>query len=275
MSDHFIGAQRRMPLHEDAVQDDAGEMSPETNALQQDALVQVHAVEDLLTQSPTDADYTISVDQVREHLRQRGLTKSKDTIQRWCRNGDLDCRKQGIFNRYFTTETSLLALEKKLLPDLIAEQTGAPEGSMQADAGAGATERQGLQVNAAANSAAHNDVQADAPADEAAHSVMTENAELNAGARIRTPHHAIAELAELRAKASGLEMQLEQAQGTIKFLQDEIISARGQRGDVVKIAEQMLGTLETIAVGGRLEKPSKMRTETVRYETGEVEGDSV
>ena len=104
---------------------------------------------------------------------------------------------------------------------------------------------------------------------------MTENAELNAGAGTRNPHHTDAALAELRAKASGLEMQLEQAQGTIKFLQDEIISARGQRGDVVKIAEQMLGTLETIAVGGRLEKPANASARTVRYEADEVDGDRV
>jgi hypothetical protein len=53
------------------------------------------------------------------------------------------------------------------------------------------------------------------------------------------------------------------------FLQEEIVSARGQRGDVVKIAEQMLGTLETMAIGGRLEKPKLATSETqgpVRYQ---------
>ncbi len=69
-------------------------------------------------------DYTISVEQVREHFRSKGLTKSKDTVQRWCRTGDLDCRKLGLLSRYFTTETSLLMLERKLLPDLIAENAG-------------------------------------------------------------------------------------------------------------------------------------------------------
>ena len=275
MNNHFIGAQRRLPPHEDVVQDDAGEKNPETNTLQQHAAVQMHTVEEPPILSPTNEDYTISVDQVREHFRQRGLTKSKDTIQRWCRIGDLDCRKQGILNRYFTTESSLLSLEKKLLPDLIAGQTGVPEGSVQADAGAVGTERLGTQVNAAASVAEHSDMQADAPANEGARSGTTDSAELNAGAGTRTPPHADAELAELRAKASGLEMQLEQAQGTIKFLQDEIVSARGQRGDVVKIAEQMLGTLEAIAVGGRLEKPYKAQTGTVRFRADEVDGDRV
>jgi hypothetical protein len=124
MNDHFIGAQRRVPLHADAMQDDAAENIPQNKALQQDAALQIHTVEEPQAPLHTDADYTISVDQVREHFRQRGLTKSKDTIQRWCRHSELDCRKQGIFNRYFTTETSLLLLEQKLLPDLIAEQVG-------------------------------------------------------------------------------------------------------------------------------------------------------
>lgn len=62
-------------------------------------------------------------------------------------------------------------------------------------------------------------------------------------------------VAELSAQVIGLTSQLEQAQEINQFLRDEIVSSRGQRCDVVKIAEQMLGTLETIAIGGRLERP--------------------
>jgi hypothetical protein len=84
-------------------------------------------------------------------------------------------------------------------------------------------------------------------------------------------HNTIEELAKLRAENSGLRDQLAEAKENAQFLREEIISSRGQRGDVVKIAEQMLGTLETIAVGGRLDRPHRQgsqpdqSTDAVRY----------
>ena len=63
------------------------------------------------------------------------------------------------------------------------------------------------------------------------------------------------ELAALCAEYAGLKEQLVQTKENEQFLREQIVSARGQRGDLVKIAEQMLGTLETMAVGGRLERP--------------------
>jgi hypothetical protein len=61
-----------------------------------------------------------------------------------------------------------------------------------------------------------------------------------------------------------LKEPLPEAKDNATFLREEIISARGQRGDVVKIAEQMHGTLETIAIGGRLDRPSRQGSETTQ-----------
>ncbi|MEL7048469.1 MAG: hypothetical protein AAFO75_05825, partial [Pseudomonadota bacterium] len=58
--------------------------------------------------APTAEDYTISVEQVREHFKSKGLSKSKDTVQRWGRSGELDCQKRGVLSRYFTTEVSVV-----------------------------------------------------------------------------------------------------------------------------------------------------------------------
>lgn len=134
MTSDFLSPRRLEPLHGPAPQPHAGEDTPLNSGLRRDAAidisVQAHAAAEI-------EDYTISVDQVREHLRGKGLIKSKDTIQRWCRAGDLDCQKLGLLGRYFTTETSLSALEQKLLPDMIAEQTGRVKldaGALQQDA---------------------------------------------------------------------------------------------------------------------------------------------
>lgn len=65
--------------------------------------------------APTN--YKISVDEILLRLREVGIEKSKDSVQRYCREGALDCQKLGLFKRYFATETSLIALIKKMQPD--------------------------------------------------------------------------------------------------------------------------------------------------------------
>lgn len=245
MTPNFTSPRRLEPLHYPAAQAHAAENIPQYNALQQDAAapddVQAHA-------ATKPADYTISVEHVREHFRGKGLTKSKDTVQRWCRTGDLDCQKLGLLGRYFTTESSLFALERKLLPDMIAENAGAAV----------------VPLDAAADAAAHTDMPLHAPVDEPASNNMQMNEGDHVAARSEVPVQAVApplhtgeELASLRAENAGLKEQLSEAKDNAKFLREEIVSSRGQRGDVVKIAEQMLGTLETIAVGGRLERPRR------------------
>ena len=84
--------------------------------LQDDAApVQVHAGADT---EPTE--YTVSVDETRARLHALGIAKSKDTIQRYCREGDLDCQKLGMLRRYFATEASVNALIAKLQNDATA-----------------------------------------------------------------------------------------------------------------------------------------------------------
>jgi hypothetical protein len=275
MSDDLFAPRRQEPLHSPAVQAHAAENTADLNVLQPDAAADSRVQDDAAAKLE---DYTISVEQVREHFRSKGLTKSKDTIQRWCRAGDLDCRKQGVFGRYFVTETSLLKLERKLLPDMIAEQSGQVANTTTP-----------LQPDAAANAAPEKNVQLHEPEDEPARSGMPVNEAEDTAARsdvqvqdVSDALPAATELATLRAENAGLKEQLAEAKDNAKFLREEIVSARGQRGDVVKIAEQMLGTLETMAVGGRLkrggergeterEAPSSGGPEAVRYREVDAE----
>ena len=281
---HFVPRRAVQPYAPAVQQGAAPENTAQNNDLQQDAAdlggVQAHAPTEEIVQPtvlPSPEDYTISVDEVRAHFRAKGVSKSKDTVQRWCRTGELDCQKRGVLGRYFTTETSLLQLEQKLLPDMIAESVGGataistqlheaaqPDDSSDAPLHAGAeeAERSSMQAHAPEHEEAQSSTQLHTPASTAARSDVQQDVHLHAGERGGS-----AEVAELRAQVKGLTSQLEQAQEINQFLRDEIVSARGQRGDVVKIAEQMLGTLETIAIGGRLERPKgeSPRSEPVRY----------
>lgn len=51
--------------------------------------------------------HPLSVDDIRTRLFELGISKSKDSIQRYCREGRLDCIKLGLFRRYYVTEASV------------------------------------------------------------------------------------------------------------------------------------------------------------------------
>ena len=63
------------------------------------------------------SDYTIPVEEILIRLREVNIEKSKDTVQRYCREGALDCQKLGLFKRFFATQKSVDALIIKMQPD--------------------------------------------------------------------------------------------------------------------------------------------------------------
>lgn len=257
MIEHYVGPRREPPQHAPAQLSAATQDTLQNKDMQQDT---GGAVDAPLHAIPSPEEFTISVEQVREHFRAKGLSKSKDTVQRWCRTGELACKKRGVLNRYFTTEVSLLELERKLLPDMIAENAGGkkPEYTdAQFDAAANAATETSMQLHEAEDAGASSGTQSD----------KEMPVQLHAPERVdRQPdsEEIQASLARLTAENEGLRAQLENRDSQIDFLQEEIRSAREQRGSVVQISNRMLETLETMAIGGRLERPKP--SEPVRYE---------
>ncbi|MEO0669309.1 MAG: helix-turn-helix domain-containing protein [Pseudomonadota bacterium] len=264
MIENYIGPRRDVPLHTVAQPDAALQDTAQNNALQ------VHAVASNKVQPQADPpaeEFTISVDQVRAHFRAKGLQKSKDTIQRWCRTGELACQKRGVLNRYFTTEASLSALEEKLLPDMIAERSGEDQmdyANVQGDAPVPKPAHKRMPVHADENEPARSGVQQNVDLDVQAHAAASNSKEAKTEASPNAP--------QLTALVNELRLQLEGKQNEIEFLREEVRASRDQRGAVVQISNRMLETLETIAIGGRLERSSKtaqnstdIATEPVRY----------
>ena len=148
MTDQYIPQRRPLPLHAAAKTEKVPEVTSRDKAARGDLE---------LGQNQSLEEFTISVQQVREYFRSKGLSKSKDTVQRWCRTGELHCQKSGVLGRYFTTEASLLALEKKLLPDMIAENTGVLNSTPKVVQGYAAEDtdaHSGMQKERAANATA-------------------------------------------------------------------------------------------------------------------------
>lgn len=67
--------------------------------------------------------YPLSVDEIRSRLFALGISKSKDSIQRYCREGTLDCIKLGMLRRYYATEVSVEALIETLMNDAAASDS--------------------------------------------------------------------------------------------------------------------------------------------------------
>lgn len=241
--EHYLGARRTVPLHATVQHYTVVEDTAQNNDLQQVAGAPNSTTEHA---TPRPEEFTISVEQVREHFRKKGVNKSKDTVQRWCRTGELSCQKLGLLNRYFTTEASLRTLEAKLLPDMIAETAGEMK-----------TADSDVQQVAAARTDEDGSVQVHSPEDAAARPSMHQ-------VETAVPPHAgasndrqdkAANFEGVIAENAGLREQLKSKESEIEFLREEVRAARDQRGAVVQISNRMLETLETIAIGGRLDRP--------------------
>lgn len=101
-------------------------------------------------------------------------------------------------------------------------------------------------------------------------------------ADVRTGAHVLAvssansdELARLRAENEGLRSQQERDQDEIKFLREEVTFNRSLKTEFAQNSKQLLETLETLAIGGRLERPTRHAAQPVRYQPSEVDSDRV
>ena len=183
------------------LQDDAAMMKPAAGALQVDTGA---------SQSPTQTEvhsYMVSVDEIRERLQTLGITKSKDTIQRYCREGLLEAERLGLMRRYYATETSVEALLEKL----------------QQDAGASNS----TQVHEIASDELSHDAQVHAGKDT---KDIKQNNDPDAGANIRT--QVLAGEHTNTTKVAGVERELRNQigdlKGEIEFLRDELVDRREQ-----------------------------------------------
>jgi len=220
--------------------------------------------------SPTvsASDYTVSVDEVLIRLHEIGIDKSKDTIQRYCREGDLDCEKLGMLRRYFATEKSVTKLIEKLQPDaeaLSVKQVheAVPVQEQKREQAHAGTSSRDNEANQNPYQPAHSDTQVDE---------VEITKPLSPDAPATGSKQVVADQVQIATLAATVEAQdslISVLKDTNKQLWEEVVDSRGNRKDVTKISERMLLTLEAMALGGRLEPP-KQDPKPARPASGEV-----
>ena len=255
MDSQNIGAARPAPSFAPA-KNTAQQSLPAVAASARSGVQEPKQVSEPASLSPASdgPDYTISVDEVLIRLHELGINKSKDTIQRYCREGDLDCEKLGMFRRYFATEHSVEKLIEKLEPDVDAVTSkrvheAVPERfEKPIEPHASASSRDNAETKDLQKPARDN-MQLDEVAVD-----NTEQPDAGAHSSMRRVVEQV-QVASLTAKVEAQEMLITTLKDTNKMLWEEVVDSRGNRKDVTKISERMLLTLEAMALGGRLERP--------------------
>lgn len=218
---HIAPARRSAPPFEPA--EDTAQQSPVQEVaepVQDDAVpLQVHEAS-----IPVTKDYTISVDDIRIKLHDIGISKSKDTIQRYCREESLDCKKLGMFKRYFATEKSVEKLIEKIQSDATASN------STQVHAGADVELEKKLQV--------HEDAtERDVPENNASHAGASNSMQVHEDARTTMNEEAPEANSYAGKIVEMLEKQIDDKDKTISFLQEELVARRGAVSALEKIID--------------------------------------
>ena len=229
---------------------------------------------------PADLDlsiYTLTIGEASSLLiAKRCKFASNRKVQRMCRDGVIDCYKlqttrngqpvsewlvNEISLRKHIDENEIKWDESAAVPPPVSGNASVPP-IHHGDASEADSENKSRPVGS--DHVATPDLSGDAVGD-ASHTVRQENI----GDAMATPGNhgdaigetrslasVLIENAKLTAELGGTRSLIEEIRLDKDFLKEELTEARAGRKDVTAIAQRMLETLETIAIGGKLMPPS-------------------
>lgn len=230
-------------------------------------------------------DVWLTVDEAVARCEGRGLSRTAKTIRKWAERsfnvpeGEVvSDREDTLWGRY-RWKIEQKSLDRKIAEELSREaaltnkpvQTGANiTDDLQSEITKKISTNPSELVQTGAVNATQDDLgEQPSNASEPATSVRT-RAHVLPVSDINSD-----ELARLRAENEGLRNQQERDQDEIKFLREEVTFNRTLKTDFAQNSKQLLETLETLAIGGRLERPTRHSAQPVRYRPGEVDSDRV
>lgn len=222
-------------------------------------------------------------------VEQRCKFASNRKVQRMCRDGVIDCFKLSTtrggqpVSEWLVNESSLLrhVEENEIKWDAGVPVSPAASGNASFEIGgapnpSGAAilpRRDDQSVDLSPNVVAMPDVSGDAKVDAIGHAKAAIDAETPGNAmappesdgnatdepigETRTLASVLIENARLTAELEGTRDLIGEVRDDKEFLRDELREARAGRKDVTAIAQRMLETLESIAVGGKLIRPAQ------------------
>ena len=219
-----------------------------------------------VTHLPNPEEYALTIGEASNVMRlERCKFASPRKVQRLCREGHLDCQKittsrngQPIVEWLINEASLRKRIDEMELKIVDGDALASPDslGNAREDLASGdvqrisandlATPDKGGVANSfdevAINEGNNNDVMASPDDDGDATFVEPSKAML------------MIENARLTAELTGKSEFIDQVLDDKSFLREELRDARERGRDVTKIAERMLETLETMAMGGKLQR---------------------
>ncbi len=223
------------------------------------------------------SNYTLTIGQASSLMHaQRCKFASSRKVQRMCKDGAIDCHKLSTtrngqpVSEWLVNETSLLRrieeseikLDENTAVPPVATGNASHTPNQFGDANHKSADRKSTEKSPSAlampNHAGIACGDARVPDGEEFHrDVMAAPNEIGAATdeevgEKRTLASVLIENAKLTGELNGALNLIEEVRDDKEFLRDELREARAGRKDVTAIAQRMLETLESIAVGGKL-----------------------
>ena len=222
---------------------------------------------------PTEDFETVwlTVDEAVTYCDEQGLSRTAKTIRKWAERsynipeGDVVSRREDTLWGRYRWKIEKASLARKVIDELSRERvhTGANEGdAVPSEITVAALSNMSGPVQTSSNEKPKQITNfPGSNAVEPIEDVRTRSNELTV----------TDELATLRAENVELRKQQDRDRSEIEFLREEVIFNRSLKGDFANNSSWLLETLETLAIGGRLERGGGKREEPVRYRQAEVE----
>lgn len=128
-----------------------------------------------------------------------------------------------------------------------------------------------LQLDAAAKPPVSTSMQAHAPAKAAAPSGTQVDVQLHPAASETERKSEPGETSDpnLSNEVASLRAQLKSKESEIEFLREEIRAARNERGNVVQISNRMMEALETMVIGGKVDRLNSVESNPTGTQSSE------
>lgn len=267
-----FGQTRIIPIHS---------LEPSTDAAQATALNKnepgANPSEPVRTSADQFEQVWLTVEEAVTYCTEQGLSRTAKTLRKWAERsykipeGEVvSDREDTLWGRY-RWKIERASLERK-----VAEELGRERATQGEPVQTGAHFHADVRSKDAATASPHPSepvrTRANAPAKAASEISNAPKAAPPLGATepVRTGSHDDVtgeQLATLRAENRALREQQKRDREEIGFLREEVTFNRSLKTDLAQNSHRLLETLETMAIGGRLERPTqKQPTEPVRYQ---------
>jgi len=213
------------------------------------------------------AEVWLTVDEAVTYCGTQGLSRTAKTIRKWAERsfnipeGEVVSQREDTLWGRYRWKIEQSSLERKVAEELSREQV---------QTGANVSEQTTSEISGTTPSNPSEQVQTSADrlgtrdADSVGSNQSEPLPEVQDGVRTRSAAQPVStELATLRAENKELLKQQERDRDEITFLREEVTFNRSLKTDFAQNSHRLLETLETVALGGRLDRGAKRHDDDV------------